>query len=221
VSPLLFFAAVAFWVVGWRGDATDRLCWWVSAPVLVFFTFAATRAHSEPNWAAPAWLGAAVGLSRAGGRIARSAWVGAGFGAILSVLVAVHLYVPLLDIPNDPTARLGVGRDLAESVQAWGVEPVYTERYQEAALIHYYEGIETYALPGVARADQYDLWPVRWAEHALFVRPARGGDALPSDAFCADRGPRNSVSEQGEDGDAIARWQVYEVTGCGPRKETP
>ncbi|MDP2304793.1 MAG: glycosyltransferase family 39 protein [Pseudomonadota bacterium] len=216
VSPVLFGAAVAFWVTGWRGDATQRISWWASLPVLAFFAFAATFARGEPNWAAPAWLGVAVGLSRATGRIRRAAWVGAGFGAILSALVCVHLYLPLVDIPRDPTARLGVGRDLAESVQAWGVEPVYTERYQEAALIRYYQGLETYALPGVARADQYDLWPVRWAESALFVRRARGGDTLPSDRFCAGRASSNIVSERDIDGAPIERWQVVPVSGCGP-----
>ncbi len=216
VSPVLFGAAVAFWVTGWRGDATDRLSWWTSFPVLAFFTLAATLAHGEPNWAAPAWLGVAVGLSRASGRTRRAAWLGAGFGAILSALVVVHLYTPIVDLPRDPTARLGVGRDLAESVQAWGVEPVYTERYQEAALIRYYEGLETYALPGVARADQYDLWPTRWAESALFVRRARGGDTLPTDPFCAGRGSSHVVSERDATGAPIERWQVVPVSGCGP-----
>ncbi len=219
VSPVLFGAAVAFWVTGWRGDSTERISWWASFPVLAFFTFAATLARGEPNWAAPAWLGVAVGLSRSTGRVRRAAWVGAGFGAILSALVAVHLYMPILDVPRDPTARLGVGRDLAESVQAWGIEPVYTERYQEAALIRYYEGLETYALPGVARPDQYDLWPTRWAESALFVRRARGGDNLPSDRFCADRGSSNVVSERDIDGAPIERWQVVPVSGCGPEAD--
>jgi 4-amino-4-deoxy-L-arabinose transferase-like glycosyltransferase len=225
VTPVLFGAAVAFWTVGWRGDAVDRLCWWTSLPVLGFFTFAATLAHGEPNWAAPAWLGVGVGLARATGRIARAAWIGAGFAAILAALVVVHVYVPLVDLPNDPTARLGAGRVLADSVQAWGVEPVYTERDQEAAIIHYYEGLETYALPGVARADQYDLWPVRWADDAhpdaLFVRRARGGDKLPSDPFCADRGSVNTVTERGEDGGVLERWQIYEVHGCGPAGARP
>jgi 4-amino-4-deoxy-L-arabinose transferase-like glycosyltransferase len=214
VSPVLFGAAVAFWVTGWRGDTTDRLSWWDSFPVLAFFTLAATLAQGEPNWAAPAWLGAAVGLANSSGRVRRAAWTGAGFGAALSLLVVVHLYRPILDFPKDPTARLGVGRVLAESVQAWGVEPIYTERYQEAALIQYYEGLEAYALPGVARADQYDLWPTRWADNALFVRRARSGPGLPTDRFCLDRGSPNVISERDATGAPIERWQVVEVGGC-------
>ena len=221
VSPVLFAAFVAFWCVGWRGDALDRLAWWTSLPVLVFFTLAATLARGEPNWAAPAWIGAAVGVARAGGRVHRAGWVGVGLAAALSALVVTHLYRPLVALPNDPTARLGVGAVLAESVEAWGIEPVYTERYQEAALIRYYEGLDAYALPGVARMDQFDLWPTPWADRALFVRRWRSGDTMPSDAFCAERGEREAATERAEDGTPIERWQVAVVTGCGPKGGTP
>lgn len=221
VSPVLFGAVVAFWATGWKGDAVDRLCWWTSLPVLAFFTFAATLAHGEPNWAAPAWVGAAVGLARATGRVRRAAWVGAGLAGALSLLVVTHLYKPLVAFPGDPTARLGVGAVLAESVEAWGIEPVYTERYQEAALIRFYEGLETHALPGVGRVDQYDLWPTPWADRALFVRRWRGGDGMPSDRFCADRGEREVATERDLDGQPIERWQVAVVTGCGPEAASP
>jgi 4-amino-4-deoxy-L-arabinose transferase-like glycosyltransferase len=217
VSPILFGGIVAWWTQGWRGDRLDRLCWWTSAPVFVFFGLASMRTHGEPNWAAPAWLGASVGLARSTGRIARAAWVGGAFAAMLSAVVIVHLYHPLVEIEGDPTARLGVGRTLAQSVQAWGVEPVYTERYQEAAVIRFYEGLETYALPGAGRADQYDLWPVRWAD-GLFVRPARGGDATAVDPYCDERGPANLVTERNPDGSVFDRWQVYEVHGCHARE---
>jgi hypothetical protein len=221
VSPVLFAAFVAFWCVGWRGDALDRLAWWTSLPVLVFFTLAATLARGEPNWAAPAWIGAAVGVARAGGRVHRAGWVGVGLAAALSALVVTHLYRPLVALPNDPTARLGVGAVLAESVEAWGIEPVYTERYQEAALIQYYEGLEAYALPGVARTDQYDLWPTRWADKALFVRRARSGPGLPTDRFCVDRGSPNVISERDATGAPIERWQVVEVGGCAATLPDP
>lgn len=221
VSPVLFGAFVAFWAVGWRGDRVDRLCFWTSLPVLVFFTVAAALARGEPNWAAPAWVGAAVGVARAAGRTTRAGWVGAGLGAVLSAFVLVHLHKPVVDLPNDPTARLGVGGVLAESVEAWGIEPVYTERYQEAALIRYYEGLEAYALPGVGRLDQYDLWPIRWSDRALFVRRWRSGDAMPSDPFCADRGEREVATERNALGEPLERWQVAVVSGCGPLREGP
>lgn len=217
VSPILFGAMVVWWAVGWRGDDIDRLCWWTSLPAFVFFGLASTQAQGEANWPAMAWFGGCLGLARATGRIARAAWVGAGLGILLSALILLHLYVPLIDSPRDPTARLGLGRTLAESVQAWGVEPIYTTRYQEAALLSYYAGLEAYALPGVDRIDQYDLWPVRWSERALFVRPYKSGLTLSSDPFCPDHSGANVVTERDATGAPLQRWQVYEVFGCQPQ----
>lgn len=214
VSPVLFGAAAAWWAVGWRGDRVERICWWASFPVFVFFAFAATRSTGEPNWTAPAWLGAFVGLARASGRLARAAWVGGGLAAALSALVVAHLYRPLLAIPGDPTARLGLGRDLAASVEAWGVEPIYAERYQEAAILTFYEGLDAWGLPGAGRADQYDLWDVPNADEALFVRPWRSGDTLPTDTVCAERGSAEVVTERDAAGLPLARWQVVPVSGC-------
>ena len=216
VGPVLFLAAVAWMAVGWRGDREARLLWWTSAPVLGFFAFAATRAHGEANWAAPAWLGACVALARAGGRLGRAAWVGGGVGALLSGVVLLHAWVPLGAFPNDPVSRLGEAEDLAQSVSAWGVPVVYTERYQEAALLRFHTGLDAWALPGAGRPDQFDLWTPPAAERALFVRPWRGGPALPSDAVCTDRGPSHDVLERGRAGEVVERWQVVEVGGCAP-----
>lgn len=227
-GPLTFLAFAAWaWqqrgvVVRWAGrrateaDRVDRLLLFTTVPVLGFFTWAATRGSGEANWAAPAWVGAVVALSRAQGLVGRLAWLGAGTGLVMSALVVSHAFSPLVVIARDPTARLGVGRDLAASVQAWGVEPVYTSRYQEAAVISWYAGIEAVALPGVDRPDQYDLWPTPWADRALFVRQRRSGLEATVDAFCAERGGENVVSEYNADGSVIDRWQVYEVRSCGP-----
>jgi 4-amino-4-deoxy-L-arabinose transferase-like glycosyltransferase len=199
-----------------RADRTDLLLWFTTVPVLGFFTWAATRGSGEANWAAPAWVGVVVALSRAEGFLGRLAWIGAGTGLALSGLVMAHAFSPLVVLKKDPTARLGLGRDLAASVQAWGVEPVYTSRYQEAAVISWYAGIEAVALPGVDRRDQFDLWPTPWAERALFVRQRRSGLDAVVDRFCSDRGGENVVTEFNADGSVIDRWQVYEVSGCGP-----
>lgn len=190
----------------------------LSAPVIGFFTFAATRGSGEANWAAPAYFGAVLALANVTGRWARAAWLAAGVGLGLTLLVTVHLVHPIAIFAGDPTARLGLGRDLAKSVQAWNVAPVYTSRYQEAAMISFYGGVETYALPGVDRADQYDLWPTRWASPALFVRTFKGGPSTAVDPFCPERGGGNVVSEYTADGKVLQRWQVYEVSGCGPRE---
>ncbi len=211
VTPILFAAMVAWWGSAWR---TERLLVATSIPVVVFFTLAAARGPGEANWAAPAYLSAVLGLSRASGRIARAAWLGGGMAACFSVAVVVHLYRPVVDFPGDPTSQLGIGRDLAASVEAWGVEPVYTERYQEAALIEYYAGIDGVVLPGGSRPTQDDLAPFPASERALFVRPWRGGPTLASDPYCGDHGGANVVTEHNEDGTVFGRWQVYEVESC-------
>ena len=195
---------------------TDRILWFTSVPVVVFFTLAATRGSGEANWAAPAYIALAVALARQSGRLERFSWVAAGIGLFLSILLTAHAYSPILHFRADPTARLGLGQDLARSVQAWGVEPVYTSRYQEASILAYYGGIEAYALPGVDRPDQYDLWPIRWSDKALFVRTFKSGPSATVDRFCSERTGANVVTEANADGSPIERWQVYEVGDCHP-----
>ncbi len=227
LSGPLFFLAGSVWA--WHGGKailraplrptddearTERLLWFTSVPVVVFFTLAATRGSGEANWAAPAYLAVGVALARSTGRLERGTWIAAGVGLGLSLLVSAHVVRPMVEIKGDPTARLGVGADLARSVQAWGVQPVYTSRYQEAALLAWYGDLEAYALPGVDRPDQYDLWPIRWSDKALFVREWRGGPSATVDAFCSERGGANVVSENEIDGSPIQRWQIYEVSGC-------
>lgn len=214
VSPLLFLAWGLFALVAWRNDREDRIAWWTSVPVLVFFTLAATRGAGEANWAAPAWIGGMLGVARATPRVQRLGWVGVGLAGLLSGLVILHLYVPLVHLPRDPTARLGLGRDLAASVQAWGEEAVWTTRYQEAALLRYYAGVPATTVPETDRVDQFDLWPRPDASEGLFVRPHRSGSTLVTDRFCADHGPANVVTEHDVDGTVLDRWQVYEVRAC-------
>lgn len=225
VGPVVFGAMGAWWTRGWRGDRAAKLCWWTSLPPVLFFSFAAMFARGEANWAAPAYVGALVGLARAAAdghrRVARAAAVGMWMGLALVALLVVHVYHPLVRLPNDPVARLGEGEGLAQSVEAWGITPVYTTRYQEAAALAYYRDVEAYALPGVDRPDQYDLWPIRWGSPALFVRPYRSGLHLNSDAFC----PEHGIPDVDDGGGHVVtepdgqRWQVYVVGGCGPGAE--
>ena len=232
LSGPLFFVAGGIWAfaearrgiahpLGNQDFRTERILWSLSVPVVVFFTLAASRGSGEANWAAPAYISVALALSRVEGRLARLSWLASGTGIALSALVSAHLVRPIIELRGDPTARLGVGDDLARSVQAWGVEPVYTSRYQEAALLSYYADVEAYALPGVDRPDQYDLWPIRWSDHALFVREFRSGVKATIDPFCSQRGGANVISELDVDGSPIERWQVYEVSGCGPAAKAP
>lgn len=212
LSPVVFLAALAWAARGPGADRVDRLLWFTSVPAVLFFGFAATRAVAEPNWAAPAWIGALVGLARAGGRLERAGWVGAGLGGAMTALVVAHALHPFLPLRNDPVARLGEGEALAASVEAWGVAPVYTQRYQEAALITFHAGVEAWPLPGVDRLDHYDLGPVPPADHALYVRPHKRGEPASLDAVCDRRGPPHEVRE------GSRRWQVYEGWACDPAR---
>ncbi len=215
----LLAPAVAAWaLVAWRGDPLDRLLWWASVPV-----FAVAAASSgEANWAAPAFIGPVIGLARREGRWAQAAWAGVGVNLVLVAFVMVHMVHPLIDLPQDPRARVSGGRNLAMAVEAQGVPAVYTSRYQEAALIHFYAGIEASALPELGRGDQYDLWGVTLADEALFVRPWRGADPVATEALGYSHGPAAIVSAhlntapRGPEAPIGAReigvWQVYPIS---------
>ncbi len=219
-GPVIFGVIVAWWCVGWRGDRRERLAWWTSLPVLLI----AVVAGGEANWAAPAWLGAAVGLGQRAGRIRRGVHVGIGVNAVLCAVVLVHAVHPLVRLPVDPTDRLHGGKILADSVAAWGVQEVVCSRYQEAALIHFYSGVPAVAIPGWSRADQYDLWDPPMPPRGLFVRVWRADAPTAPDKLGYDRGGPNVVSAYvnvpGEDLMArpIARWQVYEYWPMGEER---
>ncbi len=213
-SPLVALGVAAA-ALQWPNDRVGRVLWVTAVVPLVFFALAASRARAEANWAMPAWLSAMVLLARAE-RWSRVAWVGGGLGAAMTLAATIHLYTPIARLADDPRDRLGLGRSLAQSVEAWGIDVVYTERYQEAAVLRYYQGLRAYALPGVGRPDQFDLWYTPAADRAIFVRPWRGGPTLPTDDVCVERGTANAVVERDADGLPLARWQVVEVTGCTP-----
>jgi 4-amino-4-deoxy-L-arabinose transferase-like glycosyltransferase len=208
VVPIVPF--VRFWLTGWRGDAWDRVLWASSAPLVAI----ATLAGGEANWAAPAYVGAAIAI--ASGERPRLAWSGVGVAGALSALALVHALHPLFFHPKDPLHRLRGGRVLGESVAAWGVAPVYAVRYQEASLVAFYGKIETRTLPDTDRMDQFDLWPENVPARAMFVREDRGTAPLQSDRFFRNHGEPNRVVAFAPTGEPtvdepIKSWQVVEV----------
>lgn len=236
VGPLLFVLAGAWLllragVVRGRYDRIDRLCWFSSAPLLLL----ATASGGEANWAAPAWLGLLVALSRMNGRWPR--WVGFSAGAtgMVSALAVAHLERPLVDLALDPTWRLETGPVLADSVAAWDLQPVLTARYQEAALIHFYSGVPAHALPGHGRADQYDLWPLSFdpenpllasppVDRLLFVRTWRADSPLVLTRVGWRHDGPNNVTAYADSTDPLvpvvaARWQVYDLRWDPPAAE--
>ncbi len=208
---------LAWMAVGWRGSAEERLCWWSAVPLLL----TALWAGGEANWAAPAYVGMAMGLGTRAGRWDRAIWGAIGINGLLVILIITHFVHPLADLPKDPRDRLTGGKTLGMAVEAHQVPAVYTSRYQEAALIHFYGGVPAHALPDLGRADQYDLWPVQLADEALFVRPWRGSAPVATDALGYTHGSAaivqaamHTTSETGAR-DA-GRWQIYPLVRVAP-----
>ncbi len=224
VAGLAWLGMSAREVLAGSAEVADRMCWWTAAPLLVFFAVAAVGGPPEAHWPAPAWIGIGLGLARFR-RLSRAAWTGAWFGLLCSIGLTIHGVKPWLSLPKDPGARLTegpiiasvVGRfSLPNGVAAWdpGVDaaiPVYTERYQEAAFIHYYTGIDARVLPGCGRPSQYDLWPRDLPDAALMVRPATRGDALCSDGIWPERSAPHQIDGVDVFGRRVGRWQIFEV----------
>lgn len=221
-TPLAFAAT---WALAGRSGRTARLAWMTSLPVLGAFAVAGMLGPPEAHWPAPAYLGAGLGLAATTGWRHRLAWVGALTGTAASALITIHAFVPLVQLPLDPAAELAAGRVVAERVARWALDegvssgdggahvPVYTERYQEAAWVHYHTGIAATVLPGCGRRTQYDLWrDGEDLEPGYFVRPARSGRPQ-----CVDRRFGTVVEVQAfEDRDAAGRrlgpWDLWQVT---------
>lgn len=227
VGPLLFLVILAWGGRHLRlaldfGDPQgriDRLCWWTSMPVLAI----AVLAGGEANWAAPAWVGAVVGLARMGGRWSRLAWAGAGISMALSLVGTAHAIHPIFHLDGDPLHRLEGGPILGSAVAAWGISPVFTARYQEAALIQFYGHVPAHALPEHGRPDQYDLWtpppiprnPRDERYELLYVRPWRADARLALDDLGWQRYGPNVVTAYAGTPDPLVsvpvqRWQVYD-----------
>ncbi len=222
VTPIMFLAFAGFWLAAWKVNGDLRVLWWSSFPVLVFFSVASWFSKAEANWAAPAYLGAILGLGHLGYRWRKIAWVGAGLAATTSILLILHVIHPMWNFQKDPTLELTGGRALGEAVEAWGEDQVYTSRYQEAAWIRFYGGIQALVWPGNTRSSQLDLVgePAR-SDHALFVRPWRRSAPHRIDASWKARSGPNTVVARDSLSRLAGRWQVYEVWdymgACGDR----
>ncbi len=220
LNPLLTAAVFGAW---WRPGRSRLQCaaWWTSAPVAAGFFVAAWGGPPEAHWLAPCWIGAGLLLADTEDWRSRAAWAGLGVGLFASLLLIAHGTWGVFRLPDDPRHRLYRGREVAQGVALWalpegigmrepGVEralPVLTERYQEAAWIAWYAGIDAWRHPGCGRPDQFDRWPRPLPPRALFVRPARSGPLR-----CA--GPvraRHTVVGQTLDGTVVGRWDVFEI----------
>lgn len=199
--------------MGWLLRGSRSVWWWAALIPAVVFGLASLRSHAELNWGLPVWTFALGGLASLTGRWQRWLEVGSILGAGLSLLAVLHLCItPLWTLDQDPRHRFMEGPILGQSVQAWGIEPVLTSRYQEAALIRFYGQISASTVPNRGRQDQFDLWrEASLPQHTLFVRPARRSTQLATDDLPYRRGQTGAVHLM--DGDRrVWSWQVQELT---------
>ena len=233
LTPLVF-VAVLWWagstgrrvLTDWGEDARVlRTAWLTSVPLLLFFALAALGGPPDAHWTAPALVGVGLGLSHARGRLARTTDVGLWLGVLASLVLAVHSQVPLVHLPEDPATRLTEGPEVARVAALWAraeqhplqepgpAEPVYTERYQEAAFIQYYTGIPARVFPGCGRRSQYDLMePVPVPDELLFLRPATSGDALCTDATHPNKDGPHGARPRDRARRVVGYWQVFRVS---------
>lgn len=160
-GPVLF-ALCVLWLVRYRRPAVLVVA---TVLPLVLFGIAALRARGEANWAAAAWLTAAIGAST----LPWTRWfqIAASLNLALGAIGAVLITFPPEALLRTPVVRRLHGWEqlsLARTEQG----PVFTDRYQLSALVTRYAGLEATTFEG--RRSQYDLWP------APQVRP--GADAL-------------------------------------------
>ena len=220
-AVLWSFALVSDLARGKPVDRVDRMCFSTSIPLLIGFSLTALGAHPEANWPAPAFIGLGLGLSRARGPIERLFSLGAVLWAAATVLLVAHIERPIVHLPRDPAARFTEGRYLADEVgrfvipAAYGEEarlPVYTERYQEAALLSFY-GIEARTLPGCGRRSQYDLLEDQdiQATEAWFVRPKRSGPLYCTSPRFPETGWPSIVGTVDARGRRVGPWDLFRV----------
>ncbi len=205
-------------------ERLERLAWAVSAPVALLFLFASVGGPPEAHWPAPAWIGVGVGLSHATGRLAETSWIALWLALFACIGVGLHGWTPLGRIPSDPGGRLTEGAVVSDIVRAWslpegvgawepGVDralPVFAERYQEAALVHWGLGIAATVPHGCGRPNQYDLWPSVSPDRALLVKPATSGSSLCTDRDFWSTGPHRSAGID-QHGRSVGTWDIWEL----------
>lgn len=188
LSPVLFLMCA---IAVWRGivrprEPLQRVLSVAAALVFAFFLYSATKRRVEANWPALAYLPA---LAVAVSFLDSERWMkwfrgGVWLAAILSAVVYVNAFVPVLPVParRDPAARASGWDELARTVNAMHAPRlrissyrtwVAADRYQDASELafHLPGQPEVFSLNLTGRPNTYDLWP-------QFTERAKPGDAM-------------------------------------------
>jgi 4-amino-4-deoxy-L-arabinose transferase-like glycosyltransferase len=145
-----------------------------AALVFAFFVYSATKRRVEANWPALAYLPALVLAVAYLDSTRWKKWFRGGtwFAGVLSAVVYVNAFVPVLPVParRDPAARASGWEELAAAVhrvhaprlpissyRTW----VAADRYQDASELafHLPDNPEVFSLNITGRPNTYDLWP--------------------------------------------------------------
>ena len=182
---------------------SDPAGWWLGVPgVLV-----AVGGLGDALLAAGPVSVLALSALRLGPRWRRAASLVVGMNAAATGLVMVHLVWPLGSPTSDPRAAFVGGAVLADSVDAWGIDTIYTADPGDAALVRLHTGLDAGPLPP---APSLPVLP------SLYVRAWRGEAPLPTDALALERSGPNDVSAWLPTPDPqvarpVRRWQVYQL----------
>ena len=184
-------------------------------PLLAFYSLLALNKPGQPNWPAPAWIGALVFTVAAwqpflDQRPRARRWVRAGFGVLVIGAVAVHFALLFFHFPaegnRDPFERVrghrDLGRQIAELRAETGAAFASGSHYQTAALLTWYapDRARAYTIPQRPPRNQFDLWPSYRAHHppgsdALYVARGRNlPDAVEREFKTVEEiGPRRGL----------------------------
>ncbi|MBS1127494.1 MAG: hypothetical protein H6Q93_1483 [Nitrospirae bacterium] len=197
ITPVLF---ILIFTALWKLRKTEKgaFLFWLSLPIIFFFTLKSLQGKVQANWALPGY---------ATGFIAFSAYYARDImwsnrrrkiliisGIALSLLITFLVHFPaVLHLPqkNDPTARLVGWKELGQQatmvyreLSLSGPVFVFSDRYQiSSELAFYMDGHPvTYCINLGRRMNQYDLWPGfedLTGYNAVFVR--RDQNELPEE----------------------------------------
>ena len=179
VSPILFFFVVRAVKRAFEPtpDGVRLVLGGIAAFCVAFFLYSATRRSVEANWPAIAWLPAVVLLATDpldSWREERWLNRGMALGAVLSLIIYVHVFFPILPLPapRDQVAKAFGWELLAERVQKQsdfltsrasfgsGDLHIAAERYQDASELAFHVSghPRVFSLNLTGRPNQYDLW---------------------------------------------------------------
>jgi len=201
LSPLVFILLLMTWFLPLKKTVQGKH--WVliyffitSFPVVAIFTVLSLYSRVEGNWAAPAYLGAVIIVAAVVGRLYEERSASRRYSIIkklwpwslatslfITVLVFVHLYLPILPIPanldrlSEETSEWEMmGKKVRELHQTMPYPDstfIFGLKYQTASKLAFYAPgkPKTVSINRWSRPNTYDYW---WDDNELIGKDAVG-----------------------------------------------